>query len=148
MATSYCLIAIWHTDNRRENQSCQHILFLCPYFFVADPDEWFFSFPGSHGKMLSQFSRHLDELSIVRLHPIRTRRNIPQRSCRREIVLRDNKTKVPYDRFFQNVVKGTRQGAVCPFPTTNLPVKYFFRICPASSVIQRSSPTFRMRQRL
>jgi len=37
MATSYCLIAIWHTDNRRENQSCQHILFLCPYFFVADP---------------------------------------------------------------------------------------------------------------
>lgn len=30
------------------------------------------SFPGSHGKMLSQFSRHLDELPIVRLHPIHT----------------------------------------------------------------------------
>src|SRR5450759_1700698 len=37
MDASYCLIAIWHAENRRKNQSCQYNLFLCTYFFVADP---------------------------------------------------------------------------------------------------------------
>src|SRR3990167_11091550 len=37
MDASYCLIAIWHADNRRKYQSCQYNLYLCTYFFVADP---------------------------------------------------------------------------------------------------------------
>jgi len=39
MDASYYLIAIWHADNRRKNHSSQYNLFLCTYFFVADPHE-------------------------------------------------------------------------------------------------------------
>ena len=32
MAASCCLIAIWHAENRRKNQSCQYIFYSIPTF--------------------------------------------------------------------------------------------------------------------
>ena len=77
--------------------------------------------------MIEEDKLRIDNIDLKQL-AVKTRKN--------------NKEKVGYFTYFHTYY------SACPFPTTNLPLKYLLRICLASSSIQRSSPTFFIRQRL